>query len=101
MWHDNLMIPRQAANPVAALEWMDFYYTPKIAGIVEDWVNYVCPVPGAEAYVRDELDDATVADSPLVFPDSDVLERSHEFRVFENYDEYSEWNGIFNAVVQS
>lgn len=101
MWHDNLMIPRQAANPVAALEWMDFYYTPKIAGIVEDWVNYVCPVPGAEAYVRDELDDATVADSPLVFPDSDVLDRSHEFRVFENYDEYSEWNGIFNAVVQS
>jgi spermidine/putrescine transport system substrate-binding protein len=101
MWHDNLMIPRQAANPVSALEWMDFYYTPKIAGIVEDYVNYVCPVPAAEDYVRDELDDATVADSPLVFPSSEVLDQSHEFRVFENYDEYSEWNGIFNAVVQS
>ncbi|WP_261645837.1 spermidine/putrescine ABC transporter substrate-binding protein [Curtobacterium sp. C2H10] len=101
MWHDNLMIPRQAANPVSALEWMDFYYTPKIAGIVEDYVNYVCPVPAAEDYVRDELDDPTVADSPLVFPSSEVLDKSHEFRVFENYDEYSEWNGIFNAVVQS
>ncbi|KTR09082.1 ABC transporter substrate-binding protein [Curtobacterium luteum] len=101
MWHDNLMIPRQAANPVSALAWMDFYYTPKIAGIVEDYVNYVCPVPGAEDYVRDVLDDPTVADSPLVFPSEDVLGRSHEFRVFENYDEYSEWNSIFNAVVQS
>jgi spermidine/putrescine transport system substrate-binding protein len=80
---------------------MDFYSTPKIAGIVEDYVNYVCPVPAAEDYVRDELDDPTVADSPLVFPSSEVLDKSHEFRVFENYDEYSEWNGIFNAVVQS
>jgi spermidine/putrescine transport system substrate-binding protein len=101
MWHDNLMIPRQAANPVSALAWMDFYYTPKIAGIVEDYVNYVCPVPAAEDYVRDVLEDPTVADSPLVFPSEDVLARSHEFRVFENYDEYSEWNSIFNAVVQS
>lgn len=100
-WHDNMLIPKQAANPLSALTWMDFYYTPRIAGIVEDYVNYVCPVPGAEAYVRDELDDPTVADSPLVFPSASVLEQSHEFRVFENYDEYSEWNGIFNAVVQS
>jgi spermidine/putrescine transport system substrate-binding protein len=100
-WHDNMLIPRQAANPVSALEWMNFYYTPKTAAIVEDWVNYVCPVPAAQDYVRDELDDPTVADSPLVFPSEEVLAASHEFRVFENYDEYSEWNGIFNAVVQS
>ncbi|KQS09856.1 spermidine/putrescine ABC transporter substrate-binding protein [Curtobacterium sp. MCLR17_007] len=101
MWHDNMLIPKQAANPLSALTWMDYYYTPRIAGIVEDYVNYVCPVPGAEDYVRDELKDPTVADSPLVFPDASVLEKSHEFRVFANYDEYSEWNGIFNAVVQS
>ncbi|MBF4582415.1 spermidine/putrescine ABC transporter substrate-binding protein [Curtobacterium sp. VKM Ac-2865] len=100
-WHDNMMIPRQAANPVSALAWMDFYYTPRIAGIVEDYVNYVCPVPAAEDYVRDELDDAAVADSPLVFPSESVLAASHEFRVFQNYDEYSEWNSVFNAVVQS
>lgn len=100
-WHDNMLIPKQAANPLSALTWMDYYYTPRIAGIVEDYVNYVCPVPGAEDYVRDELKDATVADSPLVFPDASVLEKSHEFRVFANYDEYSEWNGVFNAVVQS
>ena len=100
-WHDNMMIPRQASNPLSALSWMDFYYTPKTAGIVEDWVNYVCPVPEAEAYVRDVLKDATVANSPLVFPTSDVLDASHEFRVFKNYDEYAEWGALFNAVIQS
>ncbi|WP_200919373.1 ABC transporter substrate-binding protein [Curtobacterium sp. Leaf261] len=100
-WHDNMMIPRQAENPMAALSWMDFYYTPKIAGIVEDYVNYVCPVPGAQDYVRNELDDAAVADSPLVFPSAEVLSNSHEFPVFRNYDEYAEWNSLFNAVIQS
>jgi spermidine/putrescine transport system substrate-binding protein len=101
MWHDNMMIPRQASNPLSAISWMDYYYTPKTAGIVEDWVNYVCPVPGAQAYVRDQLKDPTVANSPLVFPTTSVLDQSHEFRVFENYDEYSVWNGLFNAVIQS
>lgn len=101
MWHDNMLIPKQAANPLSALEWMDFYYRPKTAAIVEDYVNYVCPVPAAQDYIRNELDDATVADSPLVFPDAAVLAKSHEFRVFQNYDEYAEWNSVFNAVVQS
>ncbi|MFZ7086774.1 polyamine ABC transporter substrate-binding protein [Curtobacterium sp. RRHDQ10] len=100
-WHDNMMIPRQAANPLAALAWMDFSYTPKIAGIIEDYVNYVCPVPDAQDYVRDELGDPTVADSPLVFPSEAVLAASHEFPVFRNYDQYAEWNALFNAVIQS
>jgi spermidine/putrescine transport system substrate-binding protein len=101
MWHDNMMIPRQASNPLSALSWMDYYYTPKTAGIVEDWVNYVCPVPGAQAYVADVIKDKTVANSPLVFPTESVLGQSHEFPVFENYDQYSEWNALFNAVIQS
>jgi spermidine/putrescine transport system substrate-binding protein len=101
MWHDNMMIPRQASNPLSAITWMDYYYTPKTAGIVEDYVNYVCPVPDAQDYVLHQLDDPTVANSPLVFPTSAVLDVSHEFRVFKNYDEYSTWNGLFNAVIQS
>jgi len=40
----------------------------KIAGIVEDWVSYVCPVPAAQDYILDVIKDKTVANSPLVFP---------------------------------
>jgi spermidine/putrescine transport system substrate-binding protein len=69
--------------------------------MVEDWVNYVCPVPAAKDYILSELDDPKVANSPLVFPDSSVDSRSHEFYVFKNYDEYEEWNKVFNPVIQS
>lgn len=101
MWHDNMLIPMQAANPVSALKWMNFYYQPKIAGIVEDYVNYICPVPAAEDYIRHQLDDPDVANSPLIFPTNEVLSRARSFYVFHNYDEYSTWNSIFNSVVQS
>jgi spermidine/putrescine transport system substrate-binding protein len=101
IWHDNMMIPRQAAHPLDALAWMNFYYTPEIAGIVEDWVNYVCPVPGAKAYIADTLKDPTVANSPLVFPSPSVDRESHNYYVFRDYDEYEEWNNIFNPIIES
>jgi spermidine/putrescine transport system substrate-binding protein len=101
IWHDNMMIPRQAAHPADALMWINFYYTPKIAGIVEDWVNYVCPVPDAKEYIGKELKDATVADSPLVFPTAAMNARSHNFYVYNNYDEFQEWNDVFNPIIES
>ncbi|KHK97986.1 ABC transporter substrate-binding protein [Microbacterium mangrovi] len=100
LWHDNMMIPMQAQNPLSALSWMNYYYTPEIAGMVEDWVNYVCPVPAAQEYILNELEDPAVAGSPLVFPDAAVDKQTHNFRVFKSYDEYEEWNSIFNPVIQ-
>jgi spermidine/putrescine transport system substrate-binding protein len=101
VWHDNMVILRQAADPISALEWMNFYYTPKIAGIVEDWVNYVCPVPLAQDYILHTLDDPVVANSPLVFPTKSMTDNSHEYYVFRDYDEYQEWNDIFNTIIES
>jgi spermidine/putrescine transport system substrate-binding protein len=101
IWHDNMVIPRQASHPVDALEWINFYYTPKIAAIVADWVNYVCPVPAAQQYVLKQLQDPTVAHSPLVFPSPDIYRRSHNFALFKDYDVYQTWNDIFNPVIES
>jgi spermidine/putrescine transport system substrate-binding protein len=101
VWHDNMVILRQAAHPLDALEWMNFYYTPEIAGIVEDWVNYVCPVPAAQRYILDVLDDPTVANSPLVFPSASVDAVSHGYYVYRDFDEYQEWNSIFNQIIES
>ena len=101
VWHDNMLIPMQAQTPLSALRWVDFYYTPEIAGTVEDWVNYVCPVPAARDYILNQLDDPDVANSPLVFPDAAVDKVTHNFRVFKGYDEYEEWNSIFNPVIQA
>lgn len=101
VWHDNLVILRGASNPLSAIDWMNFYYTPKIAGIVEDWVNYVCPVPQAQAYILDVLDDPVVANSPLVFPTTKVNEASHTYYVFRDVNEYETWVNTFSPIIES
>jgi spermidine/putrescine transport system substrate-binding protein len=100
-WHDNMLIPLHAANPLSALSWMNFYYTPKIAGIVADWVNYITPVPGAQKYVADVIKDPAVAHSPLVFPTEADYSKAHDYYTFKNYSDFSKWNATFNPIIQS
>ena len=95
-WTDNMMIPMHAANPQSAIMWMDFYYQPAVAARVADWVNYITPVPDAKAIIATNLDDPTVADSPLVFPTSDITAR--DYRVFANQQESDTWTGIFGSI---
>ncbi len=100
LWHDNMMIPKGAANPLSALEWINTYYTPETAGLIEDYVNYICPVPAAQDYIRNELKDPTVADSPLVFPSKETYAKAHDFFTFKSYEQYQEWNSTFNPIIQ-
>lgn len=100
IWHDNMMIPKGAANPLSALEWMNYYYTPEAAGLIEDYVNYICPVPGAKDYIANTIKDPDVADSPLVFPTEDMLSKAHDFYVFKNYGDNKAWVDTFSPIVQ-
>ena len=50
------------------MEWINFYYQPQVEAMIEDWVNYLCPVPAAQQVIAGRLDDPSVANSPLVFP---------------------------------
>ena len=100
IWHDNMCIPVGASNPLSALDWMNYYYTPEVAGLVEDYVNYICPVPAAQDYILNVIKDPAVANSPLVFPPASELARVHEFYAFKNYAEYQKWLNTFNPVVQ-
>jgi spermidine/putrescine transport system substrate-binding protein len=100
-WTDNMMIPMYAAHPVDALTWMNFYYQPKIAAEVADWVNYLCPVPAAKPIIAKQLDDPAVAASPLVFPTPAMTKLSRDYYTFRNYDQFNTWNGIFDPIIQS
>jgi spermidine/putrescine transport system substrate-binding protein len=100
IWHDNMMIPKGAANPLSALEWMNYYYTPEVAGLVEDYNNYVCPVPDAQAYIRDVLKDPDVADSELVFPTDEMYAKVNDFYVYKKYEDYQAWVSTFGPIVQ-
>ncbi len=101
VWHDNMVIPRQSQNALSALAWMNFYYTPKIAGIVEDWVSYVCPVPAARDYILDVIKDPTVANSPLVFPSAQADKLSHSYYIYRDYNDYQAWNDTYNPIIES
>jgi spermidine/putrescine transport system substrate-binding protein len=60
-----------------AAQLIDWYYRPDVAAQVAAWVNYICPVVGAQEAMA-ELD-PDLALSPLIFPDTAVLDRSFQF----------------------
>jgi spermidine/putrescine transport system substrate-binding protein len=75
---------------------MNFYYQPEIAAMVEDWVNYICPVDGAkEALVAN---DPSIANNPLIFPPQTTLDKVHVFKALTP-DEDLQFNQLFQALI--
>ncbi len=112
LWVDNMCIPAKAQHPIDAQAMMNFVYQPDIAAQITEWVNYICPVPEAQAIIKQHAKDAAdggdqdtadylnaVADSPLVFPTADMLNNLYSYKVLSE-DEESQWNDLFQQVVQ-
>jgi spermidine/putrescine transport system substrate-binding protein len=74
IWTDNMLIPK-GGNVYTASTYMNFYYQPKIAAQVEDYVNYICPVKGADKVLRKS--DPDVANNHLIFPTKKMLDNVH------------------------
>jgi spermidine/putrescine transport system substrate-binding protein len=101
LWTDNMMIPVGAKHPLDALIWMNYYYQPLIAAMVADWVNYITPVPASKQIIAGQLKDPKVAQSPLVFPTSQMEKNFTEYYTFKNYDQFQTWNSIFDPIIQA
>jgi spermidine/putrescine transport system substrate-binding protein len=66
-----MMIPIGSPHKKNAETLMDYYYDPKVAAEVAAYVNYICPVQGAQQEM--EKIDKDLAKSPLIFPtDADL-----------------------------
>jgi spermidine/putrescine transport system substrate-binding protein len=76
IWTDNLLIPL-GGNVYTASVYMNYYYEPKVAAEVEDYVNYICPVVGADKVL--EQTDPKVAKNTLIFPTPKMLSNAHQF----------------------
>jgi spermidine/putrescine transport system substrate-binding protein len=98
-WTDNMMIPRGAANPLSAVQWMNYYYQPRVAAQVADWVEYITPVPDARALLM--RTDPDVAKSSLVFPTQTMSAKARSYPTYRTRREYDAWNGLFNAIIAS
>ena len=72
LWSDNMMVPNLATHQTNAELWIDYYYEPEVAAKLAAWVNYICPVEGAQEEM--EKIDPSLVDNKLIFPDEDDLE---------------------------
>ena len=74
LWSDNMMVPITSRHRRNAEAVMDYYYRPDVAAQVAAYVNYVCPVQGAQAEM--EKIDKDLAASPYIFPTADFLAKN-------------------------
>lgn len=77
LWTDNMLIPVQAANKAGAEAVMNYYYDPSVAAQVAAYVQYVCPVKGAQEAMAKV--DPTLVDNQWIFPTPDMLKNSYVF----------------------
>jgi spermidine/putrescine transport system substrate-binding protein len=77
LWTDNMIIPIGATHKKNAEKWMDFYFDPINAARVAAYVNYICPVEGAQEAMADV--DPSMVDNPAIFPDADTLAKVQTF----------------------
>ena len=96
LWSDNLMIPIGSPYKANAEKLMDFYYRPDIAAEVAAYVNYICPVVGAQEEM--EKIDPSLVDSPLIFPTEDDLANVKVFRSLTP-DEETTFSEAFQKVI--
>ncbi|MFE1549329.1 spermidine/putrescine ABC transporter substrate-binding protein [Streptomyces sp. NPDC058718] len=99
LWAESLLIPNRARHKSNAEKLIDYYYEPEVAAELAAWVNYVCPVPAAQAVLADSGDEELVAlaEDPLIFPDADMRGRlaiARDIRADERQEFAKRWNGI-------
>ncbi|WP_312034242.1 spermidine/putrescine ABC transporter substrate-binding protein [Actinoplanes sp. TBRC 11911] len=108
IWTDNMTIPITAKNPVDAITLMDFFYEVPNAASLAEYINYVCPVPNAQAEMRkeaaklsgeDKTDLLALASSPLVFPAQAAYANLHYYVAFESVAEQQQFQKTFDPIV--
>jgi spermidine/putrescine transport system substrate-binding protein len=98
-WHDNMMIPVGAANPLDALTYMNYVYDPQVAALMANYIWYITPVPAAKPIVEGLPGGKPVATSPLVFPDQAMLDKTHQYYVYKGTADLDQWNNTFDPII--
>ncbi|HCJ53295.1 ABC transporter substrate-binding protein [Glutamicibacter arilaitensis] len=96
LWSDNFMVPMGATHKTNAEKLMDFYYQPDVAAEVAAYVNYLCPVDGAQEQME-KIDPELVSD-PLIFPTQDFLKRATTEREL-SVEEETDFQNQFQEVI--
>lgn len=87
IWSDTLIVPKASTAASAVAKLIDYYYQPEVAAQVAAWVNYICPVEGAQEEMA--ALDPDLAANPLIFPDQSLLDRCYQFPTLPSADDES------------
>ncbi|MGL5810494.1 MAG: ABC transporter substrate-binding protein [Nocardioides sp.] len=96
LWSDNMMVPNKADHKANAEALMNYYYEPEVAARLAAWVNYICPVKGAQEAMA-EIDEE-LAQSPLIFPTASDLANTFAFKATDTKTR-EKWDKEFNQVI--
>jgi spermidine/putrescine transport system substrate-binding protein len=96
LWSDNMLVPNKATHKANAEQLMNYYYDPAVAAQLAAYVNYICPVQGAQEEM--EKIDPELAENPLIFPDSEMQAKSKVFMALTEEQERS-YESKFQQVV--
>jgi spermidine/putrescine transport system substrate-binding protein len=99
LWSDNLLVPIGSRHKTNAEILMNYYYDPKVAAEVAKYVNYICPVKGAQDEIVKFPDvETTIARSPYIFPSQETLSKVHMFRSLSTQEE-KDFTSTFQQVL--
>ncbi|WP_336922747.1 polyamine ABC transporter substrate-binding protein [Aquipuribacter sp. SD81] len=96
LWSDNMLVPIGSPKKTNAERLMNYYYDPAVAAEVAAWVNYICPVQGAQEAMLDI--DPELAEDPLIFPTEDFLTNVSIFRSLSGEEE-TDFGTEFQRVI--
>jgi spermidine/putrescine transport system substrate-binding protein len=96
LWSDNLMVPISSPHKENAEILMNYYFDPAVAAEVAAYVNYICPVEGAQAAM--EKIDPDLAENSFIFPTADDLAKVKKFTSLPPAKE-TQYTSQFQAVL--
>lgn len=96
LFSDNLLVPNRATHRANAEQLIDHYYQPAVAAKLAAFVNYICPVQGAQTEM--EKIDPDLAANPLIFPDDAMLAKSKVFMALSDEQERT-YEAKFQQVI--
>ena len=96
LWTDNMLIPPLASHKTNAEKLMNYYYEPEVAAKVAAYVNYICPVQGAQEAMA--AIDPALAESPWIFPTTEILDQSYVFMEL-TVAEDAEYQRMFQTAI--
>jgi spermidine/putrescine transport system substrate-binding protein len=100
LWSDNMLVPVGSPHKANAEALMNYYYDPEVAAEVAAYVNYICPVKGAQEAMAASKDKdlQALAKNTSIFPTAADLAKVKVFRTLKG-TEQTQFSSDFQRVL--